>query len=244
MKLIDNVKQLYYKRKIQQLIDKEICIDKFVIDLENVIFVYKNNDENGAYKIIHKRFENGSFVEVSTWYSNFYSNNYFIVGEEDLIKVDSNFYSFKGLYDYKKGCFVVPLNIWYYLTDYYLKKYDGYLANFKLSSTKSELSSYNLYTKTDNLNNKNLLEEQYFALVNRDGTIRGNKIFKGNSLSKVTEIIDLSNYENIDAFKSERLNLFEEYIKIAEMSSIKPDEEYLIQEVFEILEENREKSKN
>lgn len=243
MRIIENIKQLCYKRKIQQLIDKEVCVDKFVLDLENVFFVYKNEDENGVYKIVHKRFENGSFVEVSTWYTGVYYNDYFTIGENGLIKIDSNFYSFKGLYDYIKGCFIVPLNTWCYLTDYYLANYGGYLANFKISLNSSKLISNNLYTKIGNIKSEKLVEEQYFALINEDGTIRGNKLFKGNSLSQVTEIIDLSKYENVDVFKIERTEVLKEYAKIVEKNEKQNTEKFLIKEVFEILQENREKSK-
>ncbi len=244
MRIIENIKQLYYKRKIQQSIDKEVCVDKFVLDLENVIFVYKSDDENGVYKIVHKHFENGSFVEVSTWYSDVYYNDYFAIGEDGLIKVDSNFYSFKGLYDYRNGGFIIPLNTWCYLTDYYLANYGGYLANFKISLNSSKLSSNNLYTKTGNIKSEKLVEEQYFALINKDGTIRGNKLFKGNSLSQVTEIIDLGKCESVDVFKIERTKALKEYAKIVEKNEKQSTEEFLIKEVFEILEETRGKSKN
>ncbi len=44
----------------------------------------------------------------------------------------------------------------------------------------------------------------YYAILNVDGTIRGNKLFKGNLFSTKEETIDLDKYESIEAFKLER----------------------------------------
>lgn len=49
------------------------------------------------------------------------------------------------------------------------------------------------------------LTETYYALVNTDGTIRGNKLFKGANFSEITEIIDLKAYSSLREFKEIRI---------------------------------------
>ena len=83
----------------------------------------------------------------------------------------------------------------------------------------------------------------YYAILNTDGTIRGNKLFKGSSFSKISQIIDLDQYESLDAFKQERKQLcndkkqkqkqeYQQMIETRNDGSISP---YLDSEVAKVL---------
>ena len=83
----------------------------------------------------------------------------------------------------------------------------------------------------------------YYAILNIDGTIRGNKLFKGSSFSRISQIIDLNEYESLGAFKQERKQLcndkkkklkqeYQQMIEARNDGSISP---YLDSEVAKVL---------
>lgn len=237
-----NIKEIFLDKFVKYLLKTERVFDKFILDAKNVMAVYKNEDERGKYKIVHKRLENGTLVDLNTWYSNVYSKNYFAFDKKGFLKVNRNYYSFQALYDYKNANFIVPFDEWNYLTDVYLEKYNGYVASFNIMSPIStQMSSINIYSGEVNFDDSHFIDGPYFAFINVDGSIRGNKLFKGNSLSQVVEIIDLNNYKSLDEFKSERLEFLNNSLGVNNKEDIlnilaKTYHEYLTKEVFEVIE--------
>lgn len=122
--------------------------------------------------------------------------------------------NFNALYDYKNAKFVVPRDVWKIVKsgkyNSILKKYNGFLALFEISS---DYEDGDVYSYINPMTNEEIVESfgvndgTYYAILNLDGTIRGNKSFKGHSFSKISQIIDLEQYESLDAFKQERKQL-------------------------------------
>jgi len=128
-----------------------------------------------------------------------------------------------AIYDYEHGEFIVKNgtfdNIGYDAsmniidqcnssTDY-LKYHNCFLAYFTLTSTgEQSVQEQLLYTSLiDGRQHWYDFEppkETYYALINLDGTIRGNKIFKGNNLAKIEQVIDLRQYGSLEEFKTQR----------------------------------------
>lgn len=128
-----------------------------------------------------------------------------------------------AIYDYEQGEFVVKSgtfdNIGYdasmNIIDQdtpcanYLKQHNCFLAYFTITSMYDGIVSEQLlYTSL--INGQQYWydfeppKEIYYALVNTDGTIRGNKLFKGENLTKIEQIIDLRQYDSLEHFKSQR----------------------------------------
>ena len=113
-----------------------------------------------------------------------------------------------ALYDYKAGEFVVPPQVWDSITKgtnkQYLENYDGFLASFRIHS---DFEPDDVYHYDNPITGERMVEchsvytDTYYAMLNTDGTIRGNKLFYGTEFSRIKRIIDLDDYESLDAFK-------------------------------------------
>lgn len=124
--------------------------------------------------------------------------------------------NFNAIYNYKEGKFIVLQNTWKLIesdqNDIILKKYNGFLASFKI---KSDYEEDDIFSYNNTITGEKIVEcfgisdGNYFAILNIDGTIRWNKLFKGESFSAITEIINLNEYESLDEFKKER----KQYVK-------------------------------
>lgn len=243
--------------QIKKLICGQKIEDRYILDNENAIIVIENNDRNTHseyYIMIHQRLENGKLVEINRWYISGY---YFgpiqevtVIKDLNLFQVQNSYGEFNALYDYKNGKFVVPRGVWGIIEsgrgNSILKKYNGFLASFGISSDYEE---GDVYSYTNPLTNEKIVESfgvkdgTYYAILNTDGTIRENKLFKGGSFSKISQIIDLDQYESLDAFKQERKQLcndkkqkqkqkYQQMIETRNDGSISP---YLDSEVAKVL---------
>jgi len=124
-----------------------------------------------------------------------------------------------AVYDYEHGKFVVKDGIFDNIgydaamniieqdmpyTDY-LKQHNCFLAYFSLMS---DLDEYIQYRSPINgeyyFYEFGTPKETYYAFVNVDGTIRGNRLFKGDSLIKIEKTIDLRQYGSLEEFKTQR----------------------------------------
>lgn len=158
--------------------------------------------------------------------------------------------NFNAIYNYKEGKFIVPQNTWELIesdqNDIILKKYNVFLASFKI---KSDYEEDDIFSYNNTITGEKIVEcfgvsdGNYFAILNIDGTIRWNKLFKGESFSAITEIINLNEYESLDKFKKERKQLcnnikiekkqkYYELIESRNDGSISP---YLDNEVIKVL---------
>lgn len=243
--------------QIKKLICDQKIEDRYILDNENAIIVIENNDRNTHseyYIMIHQRLENGKLVEINRWYISGY---YFgpiqevtVIKDLNLFQVQNSYGGFNALYDYKNGKFVVPRGVWWIIEsgrgNSILKKYNGFLASFEISSDYEE---GDVYSYTNPMTNEKIVESfgvkdgTYYAILNTDGTIRENKLFKGSSFSKISQIIDLDQYESLDAFKQERKQLcnnkkqkqkqeYQQMIETRNDGSISP---YLDSEVAKVL---------
>lgn len=243
--------------QIQKLVSSQIPEDKYILDDENAITVIKNNDtkaHSGLYIMIHQRLQNGRLVKINRCYiSSYYFgtiHHYSQIKELNLFKVQNGCGSFNALYDYKNGKFTVPAGVWREITtgrnNEILNKYNGFLASFEISADYEE---GDVFSYTNPITNEKMVasfgasDGNYYAILNIDGTIRGNKLFKGNSFSKISQIIDLDQYESLYAFKQERKQLcntqkqkqkqeYQQMIETRNDGSISP---YLDSEVAKVL---------
>lgn len=223
------------KPTLRQLVGSISTADRYFLDDENVIVVINNPDKKSKnhYITIHYRLIEGELVEINRWYHRSY---YFGPHDADVIK-ELNLFMVQGghgvgtnshkchhaIYHYKLDKFIVPdgefdcigttnhvAGMSYHVDGpNYLKEYGCFLAYFSLSSTYKDgdiISYQNPVTMEQMLYNFNH-HELYFALLNTDGTIRGNKLFKGENFSRVDTIIDLDNYSSLKEFKQERIKI-------------------------------------
>lgn len=125
-----------------------------------------------------------------------------------------------AIYDYEQGKFVVQKGVFdnigydasmgiidqYTPCTDYLKRYNCFLAYFTLDggSVKDELEYTSLINGQQYWYSFEPPKETYYALINLDGTIRGNKIFKGNNLTKIEQVIDLGKYGSLEEFRTQR----------------------------------------
>lgn len=245
------------KKALKTLVNSQKTEDSYIIDDENAIIVIKNNKDqcNDGYIMIHQRLIDGKLVKINSWNIRCYYfgciHNVTVLKELNLFQVQNNNGNFNALYDYKKGKFVVPQGIWGTVeagrNNKYIDKYNGFIASFCI---RSDYEEDDVYSYINPVTNEKIVESfgisdgNYYAIINIDGTIRGNKLFKGNQFSKISEIIDLNQYESLMEFKKERKQLcndkkkkqkqeYQEMIKLRNDGSISP---YLDSEVAKVLE--------
>ncbi len=205
------------KKEIELLVAKQEHEDSYILDDQNVILVTYNSNNSKGYMMIHERLIDGQLVEINKWPLKSYyfgMKNEAIINDLNLFQVQNGIGDFNALYNYKEGKFVVPQNVWKSVEcgnhNNYLKIYNGFLAKFEIlpDYEKDDVYSYiNPVTNEKIVESFDAYDRYYYALLNIDGTIRGNKLFKGDTFSKITQIIDLDEYESLAEFKEERKQL-------------------------------------
>ena len=254
-----NIEKL--KKLVGDKFENQIIEDKYILDDENAIILIENPDKgdiNKYYIMIHLRMDGNNLTEVNRWYMKGYYfgsiHNVKPIKELNLFQVQNGAGSFNALYDYKKGVFVVSKKVWGIVDsgrdNKFLEKYNGFLATFEINSDYEE---DDVYAYDNPITTERIVESfcvrdgYYYAILNIDGTIRGNKLFKGKSFSRITEMIDLSKYESITSFKKERKNICnetkkrkkQEYYQLLESRNDGSISPYLDNEVARILELNQ-----
>ena len=198
---------------IKNLISCKNTVDGYYLDDNNAIIV--TIGENAKYNMLHIRLVNGKLAIINRWVTNNYHIGFIhdlaVIKDLNLFQIQNDEGSFNALYNYIEGKFIVPLNTWKEIDagkgNSILKKYNGFLAHFEIQSDYEEDDEYsyiNPITGERIFESFTVKDDTYYAIINIDGTIRGNKLFKGKSFSKITEIIDLDKFQSIDEFKSER----------------------------------------
>ena len=199
---------------LKELVEKEEVNDKYYLDDDNAILVQYNNEKQN-YTMIHKRLVDNELVEVNRWTLNNYYyggiHGVTVLDDLNIFQVQNGSGNFNALYDYIKGKFIVKQNTWGIVeagrNNEYLKKYNGFLASFYLQSKYEEGDVYsydNPITDETIVESYSVKDGYYYAILEKDGTIRGNKLFKGESFSKIKEIIDLDNYNSLEEFQQLR----------------------------------------
>lgn len=205
-------------RVLKEYIDMQKTEDRYLLDESNAIILVENNDKashNETYIMIHERLIDGKLKEINRWYMNGY---YFgsihrvtPIKNLNLFKVQNGTGYFNALYDYKNDMFIVPQGDWNLLEfgrdNKYFEQFNGILASFSISSDYDE---DDVVSYTNPITNEKITESfrvrdgNYYAVLNLDGTIKGNKLFKGIDFSRIKSIIDLSEYGTLTEFKKAR----------------------------------------
>lgn len=251
--LIDSSKIKIEECKIETLVKNQDVEDKYILDDENAIILIRNDEKTG-YIMIHERIVDEELIEMNRWFLRTYYfgsiHNVSVIKNLNLFQVQNGSGDFNALYNYKEARFVVAQNIWQDVYsgrhNNYLKKYNGFLASFSILSDYEEDDVYryeNAITGEEIVESFIVKDGNYYAILNIDGTIRGNKLFKGTCFSKIEEIINLDGYETLDEFKEERKRIcnkqkqknkqeYYELLKSRNDGSISP---YLDSEVVKII---------
>ena len=206
--------------KIKCIVKSQNNIDSYILDAKNAIVV-KNHTygySNSTYTMIHQRIKDNLLIEVNRWTINNYYTGYIrdnsVLKEHNLFKIQNGFGGYDGLYDYKEGSFIIKPGTWKYLefglNNENVENFAGIVAGFDITSSlepNDEYSYFNEITGEQVIRSFKVNDGSYFAILNLDGSIRGNKLFKGTSLSKVDQVIDLNNYQSLDNFIYERIEI-------------------------------------
>lgn len=236
---------------LRKLVELQNPKDKIFLDTENVLVVFEK--ENSSM-IIHERLEQGHLIKINQWIST--QNNYSkdmitIINQLSVLKKANNKENYNIDYSYKNGNYTIKNELWESINFEEIKdlsqKYKGALGRMKITSDYEEDDTY---TFISSLTNEKVVESfevsdgNYYAILNFDGTILGNKLFRGNSFSKLEEPIGLDEYESLEDFikiRKEWCNQMKRRNKkyYQEMLSKKGDgsfSPYLDEEVLRILE--------
>lgn len=96
---------------------------------------------------------------------------------------------------------------------HFLNQYDCFIAHFKLCSTEDEkdMEIYcNPVTKKEARKSFQVEDKIHFAVLNTDGTIRDHRLFVGNDLFHIEEVIDLGTSLSLAEYKRKRIELLDE----------------------------------
>ncbi len=241
---------------------KSIDIEEaLILDEKNAIIITSiesNDDDNYQeeknlnYIMSHVQLKDQELQFVSQWNMDLF---YYGILKRDQWLKDLKLFKIwtgrkQGLYDYTKGKFIIPLNDWDTLLfgnhKEYIKKYKGILATFELTSEfeKGDVFTYiNPVTSQSMIESFKIQDKPYFAILNFDGSIRGNKLFYGNDFSKIEDIIDLNHYDSLQDFKKQRKAIltnikrekkleYEKRLKSKQEKNLSP---YLDDEVYKIV---------
>jgi len=204
------------RRLLKGYVNMQPTEDKYLLDSENAIVVLKKEEDNRnkPYLMCHQRLVNRNLVEMNRWYLPSYDfggiHSISVLSDLGLFKVQNGQGDFGSLYDYINGKFVVCQGDFEQLDfgsrNEILKEYHGMIGSFSISSDykKGDLYHYtNAITGVRGVRSFKVRKGNYYAMINLDGSIRGNKLFRGKSFSEPEEMIELDNYESLDAFKRE-----------------------------------------
>lgn len=184
------------------------------------------------YYMKHCRLENEELVEVSRWNQSSFSfggNESEIIRSLNLFMVQggrNHIHNYGGvcnaLYDYENDRFVVEKGDWDCIgfnsrdafksprsNINFLREYECFVGSFRLSSDEEKNITYyneNPINHQEDSYEIKVYDGIFFGILNPDGSIRDNKLFKGSDLAHPIEVIDLNNYDSsLDAFKQTRI---------------------------------------
>lgn len=216
--------------RLKQLISDIQAEDYYILDEKNSVVLIEQRDNTNDTCIntmIHYRLENGKLIEMNRWNIDKYHfgihYNKDTLKELHLCMIQTANGNNDAIYNYNLAKFIVKPGIWNNISignqasgikfqapqiDY-LKEYNGFLACFSLSSTyedeKDVVSYKNPITQEKIYYSFNIDDGLYFAILNTDGSIRQNKLFKGQNFSRIVQIIDLDEYQSLEEFKQKRV---------------------------------------
>ena len=199
------------KTDLYSLLPKEKYYATSILDDENILVAKYNN---GIYSITHYSLIDNTLKVVAKWNQynlrcfrntifNYVLNNEYIF----IPSIKDYSFSYQSIYNYKTHKFIIKNNVFDSIS----------VFPYKEHSTKTFLlGEINITNEcpyieyTDSLSNKteiyysNLIKEKCFAILDLNGNILDNKLFFGESITKIKKIIDLNNYSSIEDFINER----------------------------------------
>ncbi len=220
MSEINKNQKVNNRKKMKSLISSPNVLDHFILDDQNIIVIVNSNKRSVYcdYCMIHKKLVDGKLVEIFSCPLESYTFNdkasFPVISSLGLFKVPNSGGNVDSIYDYKNGRMIITKGTWDFLefgvNNSLLEKYNCIFASLTISSDFNDSDFYSYVSPVSEkivVESFNVVDGTYHAILNPDGTIRGNKLFKGVSLSKVDKIIDLNKYKSLDAFKEQRKKL-------------------------------------
>lgn len=191
--------------------------DWYFLDDENAILIFKNADDT-TYTCKHLRLVGNKIKVMNRWNIDFYfskSHSSVLIPELNLFKIQNNRGQIGALYDYIRGEFVVQEGIWDEIIEVhkdvdFTAKYKGFVAQITIRSDyiDEENASFISPITGESIPRFFFVQEDYYAILNFDGTIRCNTLFEGDDLGRVRKVIDLNWYGSLEAFKKAKKNEF------------------------------------
>ncbi len=190
------------RRLLKGYFDAQPKEDGYLLDSENAIIVRKNKEEDkydGHYVMIHQRLVDRNLVEINRWYLPGYYfgsiHNISVIKDFDLFKVQNGMGDFGSLYDYKNGKFIVPQGAFAKLDfgchNEILKEYHGVIGSFSICSDYKKYDSYSYVNAITGKVERRFFKVRkgdYYGMLNLDGSIRGNQLFRGILLQSLRRL--------------------------------------------------------
>ena len=237
--------------KISKIVPYQNTKRSYILDEENALILVKDAiNKSNIFTLIHERIIDGKLVKLNKIdipnYNFYIPEKELFIPKTTLFKVQGK-YGYDALYDYKKAKFVIPQGKWDSIIFNQngvnlLKKYNGFIAYFEIKSnlTSNDIYSYkNIFDNKIIINSFSYRDGYYYGILNLDGTIRENKLFKSKErdFTRIEEVIDLNNYETLEQFKNERQQICE----IEKQKQIENyfNEEKAREEAFKVLKLNK-----
>ncbi|MDE5539113.1 MAG: hypothetical protein K2J20_01335 [Bacilli bacterium] len=186
-----------------------------ILDKDNAIVEEIGTDK--ACRMAHLRIVDGWLTEINSWdlpSNSKHGHQIYPIKDLGICLIGDFLGNCYAIYDFKNAEFTVTPGVWDDINDYdiHIKGHNGFLARFTLCSyaTEGELLECPDFLRHQANFPLNSDVERYFAALNYNGTIRADKLFRGDNMDCVTEIIDLAEYGSVEEFKARRLQALEE----------------------------------
>ncbi len=237
------------EKQLIKLLKKEKPMQYFILDAKNAIAIFRKGP-NYIGEFIHYRLNNNALEEVTKFESSILLENYIsiIPGTTDLVRICEA--GVRAIYNYKTAKFIIPEGIWnnIYYDEIILNNFQGILVSLDINSDNYSYvynnAIYDAMFHNPEKQNFNF-QERYYAVINLDGTIRANKLFKGEDFPKVTEIIDLNTYASLNDFILKRKQVCNSIAQAQKEKFVKDinNSIYLDKEVVQVLELKKDNSR-
>ena len=199
------------KTDLYSLLPKEKYYGNLVLDDKNILVAKYNN---GIYCITHYSLIDNSLKVVAKWNQynlKCFGNtifNYVLNNEYIFIPSIKNYStSYQSIYNYKTHKFIIKNNVFDSITVFPYKEHSNktfLLGEINITNECPYIEYIDSLSNKKEIYYSNLIKEKYFAILDLNGNILDNKLFLGESITKIKNIIDLNKYNSIEEFINER----------------------------------------
>lgn len=236
---------------LRKLVSLQFPEDVTILDDKNAIVVFR---DNGNSIIVHERLVEGQLIKISKRISfdyDYFEDKFSLINQLSLLKKANHREDYNLTYQYKKNSYIIDNGIWNTISfpngnNDLLKKHKCAVGMLKISSDFEEGDKYSFISPITGekvIETLEINDGNYFAILNFDGTIRGNTLFKGNSVAQAEDPIDLNDCGSLEDFiqfrknlcnemKQRNKNAYQEIIEKRNDGSISP---YLDSEVMHVI---------